>query len=187
MEGWCDGALASGYHGQLESIARCSWGGGPAKPPGDDEFYRRGWREAIAVLAAHADLPRLALTVDMCGASHEFFEDAVLWDELYPTEEILPWFRFLYDAYIDVATALCELRGLGALVIEVGIFNQMKPWLEREVLGREPPEPDFKNSPNEEHSRRRWEQLWRRPVWYEVIPPWHDVERRLEGSNYRPN
>ncbi|ROW03076.1 hypothetical protein VMCG_05760 [Cytospora schulzeri] len=182
VEGWCNGAVASGYDAaMLESqVANPYWDGGAVKPPGDDGLYRRTWREVMALLAAHADLPRLALTVDMSGATWVYIEDTLMWDD--PPDEIRPMFRFIYDMYIDVATALCELRGLGQLVVELSVFEQMKPWLEREVLGRESPEPEFEG----EHERRHWEEVWKQPRWYQVAPSWHDGERRLEGSNYRP-
>lgn len=180
VEGWCGGAVASGFDAaMLESqVAIPYWGGGPVKPPGPgggDGSYRRAWRENIAVLAAHADLPRLALTVEMGECTWVYFEDAVLWDEFMPHDEIRPMFRFIYDLYIDVATALCELRGLGALELELSVFGQLKPWLEREVLGRGP-----ELGGEGPHERRK------RPRWYHMVPRWHDGDRRLEGSNYRP-
>lgn len=66
--------------------------------------------------------------------------------------------------------------------MELSAFEQLKPWLEREVLGRESPEPEFKGP----RARRLWADLWKRPRFYQVVPEWHDGERRLEGSNYQP-
>ncbi|ROW03847.1 hypothetical protein VPNG_07289 [Cytospora leucostoma] len=179
VEGWCNGAVASGYNAAtLESqIAIPYWGGGAVKPPGGggDDFYRRTWREVIAVLAAHADLPRLALTVEMSECTWVYIEDAILWEEFMTPEEIRPIFRFIYDFYIDVSTALCELRGLGALELRLSVFEHLRPWLEREVLGRSK-EPKVEGA----HERRR------RSQWYHMVPQWHDGDRRLEGSNYRP-
>lgn len=181
VESWCNGAVASGCSpGRLKSIATVYWDDKVLKPPGDDDFYRRTWREVIAILAAHADLPRLTLTVKMGDCTWVYVEDTLIWED--PPDEIRASFRFIYDFYIDVVTALCELRGLGALVLELSAFGQLKPWLEREVLGRESPEPIFE----EEYERRRWELLWKRPRFFQVVPRWHDGERRLDGSNYQP-
>ncbi|CAN8102638.1 unnamed protein product [Discula destructiva] len=160
----------------LESqVAIPYWGGG-APAPGYD--YCGTWREVIALLAAHADLPRLALTVDLAECTWVYIEDMLTWEE--PPD--LSLFRFVYDFYMDVVTALCELRGLGSLVVDLSVFAQLKPWLEREVLGRESPEPAFQGA----LARRRWMDLWKRPRWYQVVPRWHQEESRLEGSNYRP-
>lgn len=49
----------------------------------------------------------------------------------------LSWFRFIYDFYIDVATAMCSLKGLGGVNFERSVFEQVRPSLEREVLGYE--------------------------------------------------
>lgn len=175
VEGWCDGAVASGYSaGQLEKrVAPYFWGGGPV--PRDD--YRGKWREAVGLLAAHADLPRLELTVEMGECTWVYFEDMLMLDDTPG----LSTFKFIYDFYIDVTTALCGLRGLGGLVVELSMFEQLKPCLEREVLGREAPEPKLENA----YARRMWADLWKRPRWYQVVPRWHDGERRLEGSNFR--
>ncbi|KAL1846100.1 hypothetical protein Daus18300_014350 [Diaporthe australafricana] len=182
VEGWCNGAVASGYGPKTlaSRVANPYWGGGPAAPAGDDGFYRRTWREVVALLAAHADLAQLALTVDMSECTWVYIEDSLMWDD--PPDTIRPIFTFIYDLYIDVVTALCELRGLGALTVELSAFEQLKPWLEREVLGRESPEPKFEGP----RARRLWEDLWKRPRFYQVVPEWHDAARRLKGSNYRP-
>lgn len=113
VEGWCNGAVASGYGPTklASQVANPYWGGGPAAPPGDDGFYRRTWREVVARLAAHADLAQLALTVDMSECTWVYIEDTLMWDD--PPDVIRPMLKFIYDLYIDVVTALCELRGLG--------------------------------------------------------------------------
>ncbi|ROV94594.1 hypothetical protein VPNG_09197 [Cytospora leucostoma] len=178
---WCDGAATPGYP-ELPSTDMEYYREHAVKPP-DQAFYRRTWREVIALLAAHADLPRLSLTIDMSEGTWAYVETPLMWaGEIMEADEIVPMFRFIYDHYIDVFTALCELRGLGALEVEIGAFDQLKPWLEREVLGRESPEPKYESK----HKQRMWEELWKRPRWFQRVPPWHDMDRRLEGSNYRP-
>lgn len=176
VEGWCGGAVASGYSATtLESqIVPYYCGGGPVP---HDEFCGK-WREVVTLLAAHANLPRLELTIEMGECTWVYFEDMLPWDE---TPD-LSMFRFMYDFYTDVVTTLCELRGLGGLVVQLSMFEQLKPWLEREALGREPPEPKLETR----YARILWENLWKRPRWYSVVPRWHDGERRLEGSNYQP-
>lgn len=178
---WCDGAATPGYP-ELTSTDMAYYRDHAFKPP-DEAFYRRTWREVIALLATHADLPRLALTIGMEEGTWAYVETPMMWEgEIMEAEEIIPMFRFMYDLYIDVFTALCELRGLGSLEVGLSAFEQLKPWLEREVLGRESPEPKFET----EWAQERWETLWNRPRWYQLVPPWHDGDRRLEGSNYRP-
>lgn len=173
-EGWCDGAVASGYSDRkLESqVARPYWGGGP--PPKHD--YKADWRAVVAFLASHTDLSHLSIAVNMGDTSWPFVEDTLMW----PEQPELSMFRFIYDLYIDVATALCSLKGLGDVTFDLSVFEQLKPWLEREVLGHHR-EPTFETP----HQERMWQALWQRPRWYQVIPPWHDVNHRLEGSNYK--
>lgn len=170
-EGWAGGAVASGYPaGMLEGqVAKPYWGGGP--PPQLD--YKNDWRAIMALLAERADLPRLNILVDMGECSWAFVEDTLCWED----SPDMSMFRFLYDFYVDVATAMCSLKGLGGVEFELGAFEQLKPWLEREVLG---------------YGRKRIiktipeKDLWQRPRFYQVVPAWHDMNQRLEGSNYQP-
>lgn len=172
-EGWAGGAVASGYPASmLERVARPYWGGGPA-PQFD---YKNDWRAIVALLAEHADLPRLSITVEMGECTWTFFEDTLMWDD----SPDLSWFRFIYDFYVDVATAMCSLKGLGAVNFELSAFEQVRPWLEREVLGYE-----RERTLESPHARRLEADLWQRPRFYQVVPPWHDVNHRLEGSNYK--
>ncbi|KAK7721234.1 hypothetical protein SLS64_001530 [Diaporthe eres] len=174
-EGWADGAVASGYPPwMLERIAGPYWGGGPVPRLN----YKNDWRAIIALLAEHADLARLSITVDMGECTWAFIEDTLVWDD----GPDLSWFRFIYDFYTDVATAMCSLKGLGGVNFELSAFEQVRPWLEREVLGYEK-ERTFESP----RARRLEEDLWRRPRFHQVVPPWHDVNRRLEGSNYKPD
>lgn len=105
----------------------------------------------------------------------EFIEDTLMWED----SPDLSMFRFIYDFYIDVATAMCSLKGLGGVKLELGAFDQLRPWLERQVLGYEQ-----KRTLQSALARRLEEDLWRRPRFYQVVPPWHDMNQRLEGSNY---
>lgn len=173
-EGWADGAVASGYPAEmLEEVAGPGWGGGP--PPRLD--YKNDWRAIVACLAEHADLPRLSITVEMSECTWTFVEDTLMWDD---TPD-MSWFRFIYDFYIDLATAMCSLKGLGGVNFEFCVFEQMRPWLEREVLGYE-----RERTLKAHRARMREEELWREPRFFQVVPAWHDVNRRLEGSNYKP-
>lgn len=174
-EGWAGGAVASGYSAAMleRQVAVPYWGGGPA--PRFD--YMNDWRAVMAFLAQHADLSRLSITVEMGECTWSFVEDTMFWED----SPDLSMFRFIYDFYVDVATAMCSLKGLGRLTLELSAFEQMRPWLEREVLGYERQCP--LNSPRD---RRLEEDLWRRPRFYQVVPRWHDASQRLEGSNYKP-
>lgn len=174
-EGWAGGAVASGYSAAMleRQVAVPYWGGGPA--PRFD--YRNDWRAVMAFLAQHADLPRLSITVEMGECTWSFVEDTMFWED----SPDLSMFRFIYDFYVDVATAMCSLKGLGGLKLELSAFEQMRPWLEREVIGYE--RQCALNSPRD---RRLEEDLWRRPRFYQVVPRWHDASQRLEGSNYKP-
>ncbi|KAG6366057.1 hypothetical protein INS49_000233 [Diaporthe citri] len=174
-EGWAAGAVASGYPASmLERVAGPYWGGGPA--PRLD--YENDWRAIVAFVAECADLPHLSITVDMDECAWPFIEDTLMWDD----EPDLSWFRFVYDLYIDVATATCSLKGLGEVNLELGVFEQMRLWLERGVL-RYHRERTLKSP----HARMLEELLWRRPRFYQAMPRWHNVNRRLEGSNYKPD
>lgn len=150
------------------------WGGGPV--PYYD--HKNDWRAIVAFLAEHADLPQLSITIEMGECAWAFIEDTLMWED----SPDLSMFRFIYDFYIDVATAMCSLKGLGGVKLELGAFDQLRPWLEREVLGYEQ-----KRTLQSALARRLEEDLWRRPRFYQVVPPWHDMNQRLEGSNYQPD
>lgn len=175
-EGWAHGAVASGYPaGMLEQqVAVPYWGGGPA--PRFD--YKNDWRAIMTLLAEHTDLPRLSITVDMSDCAWVFIEDTLGWED----DPDLTMFRFIYDFNIDVATAMCSLKGVGEVKLKLCTFQQLRPWLEREVLGYE-----RKRTLQTPQARRLEEILWQRPRFYQVVPPWHDMNRRLEGSNYKPD
>lgn len=170
-EGWAGGAVVSGYPaGMLERLVGTPyWGGAPARR----SDYKNDWRAIMALLAERADLPRLSITVDMGECSWAFLEDTLCWEE----DPDLSMFRFIYDFYVDVTTAMCSLKGLGGVELDLCAFQQLKPWLEREVLGYE----------RKRILKTRLEKmLWQRPRFYQVIPAWHDMNWRLEGSNYQP-
>lgn len=173
-EGWCDGAVACGYKAVVleGQIAIPYWGGGP--PPRLD--YKTDWKAIVAFLGSHTELSQLSIAVDMAEGSWPFVEETTMW----PEHPDLSVFRFIYDFYIDIATALCSLDGLAAISFELGAFEQLKPWLEKEVLGCSR-EPSFVTA----HQEKMWQWLWQRPRWYQLMPPWHDVNQRLQGSNYK--
>ncbi|KAF3762599.1 hypothetical protein M406DRAFT_332973 [Cryphonectria parasitica EP155] len=174
---WASGAIASGFPAEMleRNVAPMYWGGG--SPPTFD--YKADWRAVLAFIASYADLPRLNITVEMSQCCWPFVECSL------PRHETvdLSMIRFIYDFYVDVATAMCSLKGLGSATFELSTFGQpLKPWLEREVLGYSK-EPIFET----DQAEPSWEDdLWH-PRFFKVIPPWHDMSRKLEGSNYQPD
>lgn len=165
-EGWTGGrALEGGYPpGLLRRITKICWPNGGPRPEFD---YKADWRAVLRFLATNADVPRLHICVNMGMCSWSFVEDTLIIDEAS-----YEWYRFIYDFCTDVATAMCcELKGLGGVSFQMNAFSELAPWLEREVLGRdvEPREPPR-----------------RAPDFYQVVPYWHDLDQRLEGSNYNP-
>lgn len=158
-EGWNPrGALSCGYPDPaLQRIAKRRF---------DEDVreldYQADWRAVLAFLKTHADLPKLRITVDIGECSWTFAEETLLMDNT------APMLRFIYDFAIDITTALCSLKTLDALRLEMSAFDQLAPWLEREVLGRG-------DVP----------QTTRRLRPYQKIPNWHRMDQRLVGSNYR--
>lgn len=132
----------------------------------------------MALLVEGADLPRLSITMNMGDCTWNFIQDAWMWEDALD----LSMFRFIYDFYIDVVTAMCSLKGLGGVNLELSAFAHLRPWLEREVLGYE-----RGRALQTPRARRLEKDLWRQLRFCQVLPPWHDMERRLEGSNYQPN
>lgn len=159
-EGWTPGAPS----GSLKHHA-----GGRAAARAD---YRAGWRAVLALVAQNADLPRLRLAVDMADCPWTYVRDALAWGDFE-----LDLFRFVYDFQVGVAGAVCAaLAGslLGAVRFRLCPFEGLEPWLEREVMGCRngygvlPPPPE-------------------RPRVTQEVPGWHDMDQRLEGSNYHPD
>lgn len=165
-EGWGDGALASGYPEHfLNSIlaAHCE---GSARPPLD---LKADWRALLAFLGANTDPTRLSVTVDLGECSWRFVEDPLCFDIYDEAQSI---YRFLYDMYIDISTAMCSLHMIGSFEMKLGVFEQLAPWLEREVMGNrygQIPQPPKRLRPHQK------------------IPEWHRVDERLFGSNYIPD
>lgn len=168
-DGWGLGARACGFpegwyrrlglHGDGDSS-------GVERPDHQSE-----WAAVVAFLAEQAELlPRLRITVDFGSCGWGFADEG----EMLALEEVdFGWFRFLYDFVIDAVTALCRLKTLREVRFELFPFANLESWLEREVMGCrngygeiEPP------------SRRGYGNH---------IPSWHDMNKRLEGSNYHPN
>lgn len=111
---------------RLENSSRKSpapryWGGGPPPKLG----YKADWRAVVAFLASHTDLSHLSIAVNMGDSSWPFVEDTLMW----PDQPDLSMFRFIYDIYIDIVTALCSLKGLGDVTLDLSVFEQLKPWL----------------------------------------------------------
>lgn len=167
-DGWGAGALACGYpESSFRKMEGYYWNDGP-RPELD---YQANWRAMISFLAESADLPNLSITVDMTNSGWMFIDvdEMLFWDDLD-----FGWFRFVYDFYIGVATAMCSLKTLGAVHFDLCPFRKLVPWLEREVIG----------------CRRgdgKLEKLHRRQGLWSRIPSWHNMDQRLEGSNYVPN
>lgn len=139
--------------------------------------HRAGWAAVVAFLASYDDeaghsllLPQLEVTVNFLRCGTVFTEGG----EILTLDNLdFEWFRFLYEAYLDVATELCKLKTLRGVKFELFPFANLEPWLEREVMGcrngyGELPAPSRRGYGNH-------------------IPSWHDKDKRLKGSNYHPN
>src|SRR3569833_3332410 len=100
-------------------------GSGPSSREAND------WRTLVACVGEHMDLPKLSITVDMVSCVWDQLEDYLMLDDFDPKET----FRHAYDLYIDIATSKCALKSLGKVEFRLGAFDQLAPWLEREVLG----------------------------------------------------
>lgn len=127
-------------------------------------IYQSYWRVVLNFLSMNADLSKLTITVDMKRCPYSLNGDWILLDDYYG-----PRTRFIYDFAISITTALCSLKTIGSVRIRMDVFEQLTPWLEREVLGRG-------DMPQET----------RRLSFLQKIPPWHCMDCRLEGSNYHP-
>ena len=142
--------------------------------------YKNSLQAIVALLAEHANLPHLSITVNMRQCLRSIFGNCVVFkpDEIISADT----FRFVYRFYIAVATAMCLLRGLGGVNLELYAFEQLRPWLEREVLGYDK-ERTFQSLQDKRHE----EALWERPQQFQTVPPYHDNDQRLQGSNYQPD
>lgn len=165
-DGWGAGALASGYpEHSYKGISKYHWDG--SQRPQHD--YQADWQTIVDFLANNADLPRLRITVDMsdCGCAFEDIGEMLTWPHFD-----FAWFRFVYDFYIGISTSLCSLKELGAVDLDLWPFQKLKPWLEREIMG----------------CRNGYGSLDQpaRQGYGSHIPAWHDMNKRLEGSNYPP-
>lgn len=167
-EGWADGALACGYpEAILQSITRV-YCAGNSRPALD---YKTDWRAVLGFLARNAHLPRLSLSVGMAECSWGFVDDPY---ELNMDTDAM--FRFMYDFIIDVVAAMCgSLKTLRAVKLDMCLYEGMAGWLEREVLGHD--DGEILPLPTSRGGLK--------PYW--SPPPWHDLDQRLEGSNYTPD
>lgn len=174
LDGWCDeDAVASGYpeyyleDAYFHVYEDCHF---PSRQRPELD-HKTDWRAVLTYLAAFADLPGLHITVDTSCSSWSFLESTLIDDDV-----TVDWFRFSYNAWIDIATAMCcELKGLGGVRFEMGLFTELTSWLEREVIGRY----------NEKPSKVQTAMLRYGSRWHDVVPPWH-LDQRLVGSNYHP-
>ncbi|PSR82527.1 hypothetical protein BD289DRAFT_437182 [Coniella lustricola] len=93
------------------------------------------WKEEfvkmLSLLAHHPDLSVLNLEFDMRplrNVMHYWLHNARAADE-----EMFYW---IYHIYLKVVEVACtSLRGVGSVKFHLGIFSDLAPWLEREVLG----------------------------------------------------
>lgn len=169
-DGWGAGALASGHpEHSHKAISRYHWDGYP-RPEHD---YQADWQAIVDFLCKNADLPRLSITIDMgnCGWAFQDITDMIMWEE---GRVDFAWFKFVYDFYIGISTPLCSLKDLGAVYLDLWPFKRLEPWLEREIMGCR----------NGYGILKHREPLKLR--WGSHIPDWHDMNKRLEGSNYHP-
>lgn len=65
----------------------------------------------VAFLSSQEGLFRLSITVNMIHGGYLWTDDLMLWYAPDHPYDML-WFKFLYDLYIDIATAMCALKGL---------------------------------------------------------------------------
>lgn len=136
--------------------------------------YKTDWRAVLGFLERYAHLPRLSLSVGMAAqgeCSWRFVDDPY---ELKMDTDAM--FRFMYDFIIDVVAAMCgSLKTLGAVKLDMCLYEGMAAWLEREILGHGDgeilPLPTSQGGPKP----------------YRSPSPWHDLDQRLEGSNYTPH
>lgn len=162
-DGWGSGALASRYpEASYNEMARCYWDGGP-RPKLD---YQADLQAIVYFLANNTDLTKLRLEIDMGTCGWQFFDisDMLMWEVVD-----MSWFRFVYDLYIGVVTPLCSLKELSAIDLDLYHFRNLKSWLEREVMG----------------CRNGYGELHENTLKGYGIPSWHNMDSRLEGSNYR--
>lgn len=139
--------------------------------------YKEEWRAVVALLSERANLTHLRITVStsQCTSSLALY-DGYIYLEGGP--EVCA-FTSIYDFYADVNIAMCSFKRLGGVNLELSVFEQLRPLLERDVLDCE--KVCMSQSPLD---RRLEEALRRLPRQFQVIPPWNETDRRLEGSNY---
>ncbi len=138
------------------------------------------WRRLVAFLGAHMDLPRLSLTVHTEVPVYSVVEDLLMADDITTRWAWRATWRLLYDIAIDIATQLCTLKTLGGVHIIFGVFDDLEQWLEREILGRR-----FHGVVRAEEEAKG--RISRRRVRQESrMPKYHDMNKRLVGSNYHP-
>lgn len=178
-DGWNDpkasAALACGYpESEFRQVAQylsLGWDGQGMRPDHLQRDWRADWRALVAFLAEHADLPQLSLTVDMaaCGWALVEIPDLMMSEE-WGQPGYLNMFRFVYDFCMGVVSDLFPLgrSGLGAICLDLYPFTRLRRWLEREVMGCGSLEQPGRLGPGT------------------GIPKWHNMDQRLEGSNYSP-
>lgn len=167
-EGWGLGARACGFpEAEYRRLGLHGGGGGGGAHPD----HQSEWAAVVAFLAEQVELlPRLRITVDFASCGWALADEG----ELLTVDEVeFGCFRFLYEFAVGVATGLCRLKTLRGVKFDLFPFANLGPWLEREVMG-------CRNGYGElEAPSRRG--------FGNHIPSWHDLDKRLEGSNYHPS
>lgn len=167
-DGWGNGALASMFpEFEYRRIASWYWKeNGNIRPEFD---YQADWRAVVSFIAENTNLPRLSIIMDFASCGWALTDEG----EMLSNDLDFGCFRFMYDFYIGVTTALCSLKTLEAIHFDLFPFRKLKLWLEREVMG----------------CRNGYGSLEQplRQGFGNFIPSWHNLDRRLEGSNYHPS
>jgi hypothetical protein len=138
------------------------WGPNAYKQKKTREEHSAAFGDLLQFIKTEMNLPRLRLQINMWEIAE--------WCAWAEDEEEN---RFVYDAYLEIADALCSLRGIGAVEFDMSWACDMRPWLTREVMGKDyevPPDPRPRHL----------------NAIYPMPPTWHDDvdEFRLPHSNY---
>ncbi|CAK7211858.1 hypothetical protein SEUCBS140593_001307 [Sporothrix eucalyptigena] len=138
-----------------------------------------GWADLVAFIRDNMDPSRLGITLDLEECVWDYYESYLISDE--PTGELMMIFRDAYAMYMDLTTELCTIKTLAKLQIQLSVFENLAPWLVREVLG--PKRDPYKGGTSNADIEKQYPvSIFRRP--HVRIPYYHDIDQHLQGSNY---
>jgi hypothetical protein len=132
------------------------------------------FRELVGFIKEHLDITQLHLTIDMEDAVW-LFADEWAGENLSELDEGVQRFGWVSKMYQEIATELCALEGLREVKFGLSLFEDMGPWMEREILGK-----NFKGAVAKKHPEGPHDRLCDR------YPHGFDPNKRLKGSNYVP-